>query len=206
MNRSDYEMKKKFGIGTLILAIFLVGIAFMPIASAEENTNDQLEGSTTVQSLASNEDDSVAIQSFVSNTDGEVTIQSTVSDASLTVTPTQGIKGSTFNFKGDATYTAEVYGVTLPDLLWFANDVNYTAFNKPEITSASSTEDYVYKSSTNIGKAWTHCYYMTMLGGPTTKHVYSDAISKKTGRYQNRQYAGLTLVGGDNAYVYTKIT
>lgn len=49
-------------------------------------------------------------------------------------------------------------------------------------------------------------HYMTMLGGPTTKHVHSDAISKKTGRYQNRQYAGLTLVGGDNAYVYTKIT
>ena len=47
---------------------------------------------------------------------------------------------------------------------------------------------------------------MTMLGGPTTKHIHSDAISKKTGRYQNRQYAGLTLVGGDNAYVYTKIT
>jgi hypothetical protein len=199
-------IKNKIGIGTLLLAILLVYTVFVPAVSAKDNTNDQLEGSTTIQRLASNGDGNVATQSFVSSTDGDITIQSTVSDASLTVTPSQATKGSTFKFKGDATYTAEVYGIPLPDLLWFANDVNYTAFNKPVITSASSTNDYVYKSDTNIGKAWTHRYYVTMLGGPTTKHVYSDAVSKSTGRYQNRQYAGLTLVGGDNAYVYTTIT
>jgi len=198
---------KKFGKKILLLAMLLVSMFLMPVVSAKDGTtNDQLEGSTTIQSLASNGDGNVAIQNSVSSTDGEVTVQSTVSEASLTVTPSKGKKGSTFKFKGSSTYTAEVYGVPLPDLLWFANDVNYTAFKKPEITSASSTNDYVYKSSTNIGKAWTHRYYMTMLGGPTTKHVHSEAISKKTGRYQNRQYAGLTLIGGANAYVYTKVT
>ena len=39
MNRSEYEMKKKFGIGTLLLAIFLVGMAFVPAANAETEKN-----------------------------------------------------------------------------------------------------------------------------------------------------------------------
>jgi hypothetical protein len=68
------------------------------------------------------------------------------------------------------------------------------------------SSSYYYTTSTPMSEgAWTQRYFMSMLGGPVTKSVYCKAVSKNKGTYASRQYAGLTLVGGSNQYVYTTI-
>ncbi|ATU08877.1 hypothetical protein BKM01_08915 [Methanohalophilus portucalensis] len=170
----------KFQISILFAAMLLMACCLMPTVSAKENLNPDIEENVTIRSL--------------------------VADASLSVDKHQGTVGSNFDFEGEATYEAEVYGVPLPEYAWFANDISYEGFNKPEVTSSSEDIEYVYKSNTAIGKAWTHRYSMGMFGGPTNKHVYSNADAKNTGRYKARQYAGLTLANGDNAYVYVNLS
>jgi len=166
----------KFGIVALLAVMLLMSMVFVPAVSAKKNTSGEVEGNIT---------------------EGNVTTKGFVADASLTVNPYQGVNGSEFHFEGDATFEADVYGIPLPEVAWFANDISYDGFKKPEVTSTSSSVGFVYKSNTAIGEAWTHRYPIYIFGGPTTKHVYSDAIAKNTGRYNNRQYAGLTLVRSD---------
>jgi hypothetical protein len=190
----------KDGIGTVFIALLLVSLALVPAVSANAvNQSDQ-----GVQSLASGSTGQAVNQKTSYPHNGIVT--STVSQASLSVDKSTGTKGSTFYFKGKGSFTAEVYGVPLPDLLWFANDINYKAFNKPVLLSASDPSSYYYTTSTPITEgAWTQRYFMSMLGGPVTKSVYCKAVSRNKGTYASRQYAGLTLVGGSNQYVYTTI-
>lgn len=182
-------IKTKIGISAIFTAILLLSLTIVPAFGASDS-------------------DGKAVSQKVNYTkDGIVTPMSTVYQASLSVSPYKGAKGSTFYFKGSGTYTLEVYGIPLPDLLWFANDINYKGFNKPSLLSASDPSEYYYTTSTTFSEgAWTQRYFMSMLGGPTTKSVYCKAVSRNKGTFGNRQYAGLTLIGGSNKYVYTTVT
>ena len=168
----------KYGICLMFAAMLLVSMAFAPAASAKKNVND--------------------------GTDGNITTKSASCDVTFDIDPYQGALGSDFDFEGDATYELDVYGIPLPTPATFANDISYDAFYQPEVISASNSGGYVYKSDTNIGKAWTHRYYMYVFGGPTTKSIHSYAEAKKKGTYSNRLHASL-IGNSDVVYANAKI-
>ena len=162
----------KDGIGTIFITLLLISLALVPAVSA--NAVDQSDQG--VKSLVSDSTGQAASQKTSYTNNEIVTPMSTVSQASLSVDKYTGTKGSTFYFKGKGTFTAEIYGIPLPDLLWFANDINYKGFNKPVILSASDSSSYYYTTSTPMSEgAWTQRYFMSMLGGPVTKSVYCKA-------------------------------
>lgn len=126
---------------------------------------------------------------------GNASIRSLFTDATLNVNPQTGNLSTVFRFDAEATYKADVYGISIPGGLQFDHDISHTTFHQPAVIGSSwSGASFVYKKKTPIGKSWHFYKYWLSIGGPTTKYIESHTWPKTTGNYNNRLHAGIGLV------------